>query len=611
MMGWVWLCPLVAAVDVQLHNKAEVVLHSLLQGPLAKDHILLALDSGARNTLNTDAIMARRGTAERSVVIVVSDDAEDFFLKTSPQFLRGNLLVAVLVLTASPQQLLNSLDHRWNPQFLLLFNLNATLDSKVLLQDERIQRCRHIALIEPAKRFIPPRFQVFTSMPYKSLGQGPAVKFPLGLWSERNFALKPDLFPERFTTFDGTQLHLGSWCDDFPFLYPEKGVCVGSSLDLLHIMATKLNFTYNVQMEPADHNWGSKENGTWTGMLGDLIYNDADLVINVFQLTEEIFAEFDISYPYHVESYVFLLVVPPPVPQWRGLSYSFTATVWLAIILTIVLVTVLLTVCLLLVPDQQDPSMVFLLIISGAARQGVKHNLWASWTRLWVGWWWLACVIITTAYTSNLVAFLTVPVYPTRIETVEQLAASGLRLCMQDYGSFVPDTLKVSKDPSLFKLGNNLDLFPYAYLQYDVGFNWVTNGTHALVETYSYLAYLVGLYGITPNTYIMKETVYPGYLSWILRRNCPYTTRLAEVLTRLLEAGLVDRLYFDHMEKSQGSGTHGYNRHKVSGGSGLQVGQMLGAFMLWGLGLALSVVVLLLELLATWNNPPRNVEQSS
>lgn len=79
---------------------------------------------------------------------------------------------------------------------------------------------------------------------------------------------------------------------------------------------------------------------------------------------------------------------------------------------------------------------------------------------------------------------------------------------MQDYGSSVPGALKVSQDPSLYHLGHSLDLFPYVYLDYRVGFSWVTdNRTHSLVESYSYLVYLVGLHNITSSTYIMKETV--------------------------------------------------------------------------------------------------------
>lgn len=88
------------------------------------------------------------------------------------------------------------------------------------------------------------------------------------------------------------------------------------------------------------------------------------------------------------------------------------------------------------------------------------------------------------------------------------------RVCMQDYGSFVPDALKASHDPHLHHLGQHLDLFPYVYLQYDVGLSWVASNTHALVETHSYLAYIVSLHHVEHTTYIMKETVREGRKDW-------------------------------------------------------------------------------------------------
>ena len=42
------------------------------------------------------------------------------------------------------------------------------------------------------------------------------------------------------------------------------------------------------------------------------------------------------------------------------------------------------------------------------------------------GWWWTA-VIITVSYTGNLIAVLTVPVFPAEIGSVQQLAKSFYR----------------------------------------------------------------------------------------------------------------------------------------------------------------------------------------
>lgn len=63
----------------------------------------------------------------------------------------------------------------------------------------------------------------------------------------------------------------------------------------------------------------------------------------------------------------------------------------------------------------------------------VRQPLWRRpdegrlWERGWLAVWWLASIIFTSAFTCNLIAFLTAPVYPTRVETVAQIAQSNIR----------------------------------------------------------------------------------------------------------------------------------------------------------------------------------------
>lgn len=339
------------------------MLHELVTGPLAEDKLLLSIDSGASQVLDVDLLLSGIGPTT-SVILMNLDDPEAFLRRAPVRFIRKSFVTVVLALTRSPSALLESLDADWNPDFLLLLSLNRSLDTALLLEDERVQRTEHVTLIEYGKA-VPSTFHVFTSRPFRPTRRGHAVKSPMGAWNRLHFATKSALFPERFETFDGAVLQLGSWCDDFPFLYSQGDGCVGSTLELLDVIAAQLNFSYAVQMAPADQNWGSKENGTWTGMLGDLVYNDKDLVVNSLLLTEQPFTEFDSSYPYHMESFAFILEIPPPVPQWRGLLYPFTKLMWGTVLGTTLLVIVLLHVCLLLAPDKQDASQVFLLVSPG------------------------------------------------------------------------------------------------------------------------------------------------------------------------------------------------------------------------------------------------------
>ena len=71
--------------------------------------------------------------------------------------------------------------------------------------------------------------------------------------------------------------------------------------------------------------------------------------------------------------------------------------------------------------------LVLFQILSGILRQSYPNQLRSNWVRQWVMWWWLGGVVISVAYTMNLIAFLTVPKKVERIETIDQLAASELR----------------------------------------------------------------------------------------------------------------------------------------------------------------------------------------
>lgn len=53
---------------------------------------------------------------------------------------------------------------------------------------------------------------------------------------------------------------------------------------------------------------------------------------------------------------------------------------------------------------------------------------------------------------------------------------------MYDYGEFVPQALRKSKDPHYRALGRRLDL----YATYDEAIFAVLNGTHAYIESFSY-----------------------------------------------------------------------------------------------------------------------------
>ncbi|XP_071521428.1 glutamate receptor ionotropic, NMDA 3B-like [Panulirus ornatus] len=565
------------------------LLQDLTLGPLGGRSIFLIHDEQSSREVNLDQVL-------RSVSAVTSLVAtQEGFLKEQypTDCVRGDNNVMMLLFSASPTSFLDSLADSsvWNPSFLILLTTNRSLNTTQVLGHPLVQRSRHIVMFEPTAGDTSIGFQMSTSYPFRSRG----LRSTLGVWNKTSVTSVKDLFPDRHPNFQGEVLHLGSWCDDYPFIYASDDDCIGSNLDILSAIADRLNFTYVVQWKTQDHNWGALEDGRWTGMLGDLVYNGKHIVINLFIVNHERWRDFDITDPYYTEGFGFLSRQPLPAPRWRSLTYPFAGVLWLTIIMSSGVVSLVFSVLVSGFGREGDFDVFqhITVVCAGVVRQPVSvDGLARVWQRVWLGLWWLACLILTAAYTCNLIAFLTVPVYTARPETVSQIATSDLRVAMMDYGNFLPEALKQSSDPDLLTMGHKMDLIPYID-DYFAGISAVMNRTHALTETFSYLSNVQIQYNVTHDTYLMKEQVYSGYVSWFLPKNTPYTHKISTLLTRLREGGIVDKFYHNHF--LQVSKTAGLNEGTRT--LALSVGHLQGAFLLLVLGVAVSVFVLTLETL--------------
>ncbi|CAL4093281.1 unnamed protein product, partial [Meganyctiphanes norvegica] len=93
----------------------------------------------------------------------------------------------------------------------------------------------------------------------------------LGLWNIQRFSSWDKVFPDRFSNFAGTTLHVSSNIDDIPFVFMAENEFRGVSKNIMDALGTSLNFTYTLIEGFSDGNWGgSQENGVWKGMLGDV-----------------------------------------------------------------------------------------------------------------------------------------------------------------------------------------------------------------------------------------------------------------------------------------------------------------------------------------------------
>ena len=305
----------------------------LVSGSCKETHLLLIMDDESEHLVHLVEVLANVASTLLSTQIIRQQSLLELHLPA--HHVRGDLVTAVLIFRKFPSYFLQQLDsnRKWNPKYLVLICLDEQLNTTGVLSFPVIQRSEFVFLLQGSVKLNMHHIGAFTSLPLQTDSRGKRLlKAPLGVWKEDQFSTRESVFPERFESFDGHELQLSTWCDDTPFLYFDKnGVCTGQNLDTLDIIANKYNFTYDLQIKPEDGLWAYKENETWFGLLGGLEHGGKDLAINSFFLNRENFHDFDMVYPYQVQGFAFLIILPRPLPNWRKLLYPFTVEVWVAV----------------------------------------------------------------------------------------------------------------------------------------------------------------------------------------------------------------------------------------------------------------------------------------
>ncbi|XP_071541353.1 probable glutamate receptor [Panulirus ornatus] len=196
----------------------------------------------------------------------------------------------------------------------------------------------------------------------------------------------------------------------------EKGTTVTllDSVDfrMLESFASISNFTYVVH-EPADGEWGKElVNGNWTGIPGNLQHYLADFSLNIAP-TPTRTRIMEISTIYVQDNVVIFSPKASLLPQHLAIIKPFTGELWVALSVSILVWSITLWLM------QRAWSKI-------SEGRGVEFSsaffygwgaLIENWTpkvpinitgRMLVLVWLMACMIVTTAYRSSLVAHLTV-----------------------------------------------------------------------------------------------------------------------------------------------------------------------------------------------------------
>ncbi|KAK1881412.1 Glutamate receptor ionotropic delta-1 [Dissostichus eleginoides] len=216
----------------------------------------------------------------------------------------------------------------------------------------------------------------------------------------------------------------------------------GFSINVLDALAKILGFKYEIY-QVSDSKYGSQlPNGSWNGMIGDLINKRADLAVSAITITPERENVVDFSKRYLDYSVGILLRKPEEKINIFSLFAPFDLAVWACIAAAIPVVGVLIFLLNRLqalrssatqnAPQGQPANGV----VGSGSLQSAVWIVYGAFVhqvalRIVMGSWWLFTLIVCSSYTANLAAYLTVSRMDHAIRSFQDLA----RQMEVDYGT--------------------------------------------------------------------------------------------------------------------------------------------------------------------------------
>ncbi|XP_055858129.1 glutamate receptor ionotropic, kainate 2 isoform X1 [Episyrphus balteatus] len=391
----------------------------------------------------------------------------------------------------------------------------------------------------------------------------------------------------------------------------------GFCIDLLKAIAGQVGFHYKIELVP-DAMYGvfNPETNTWNGIVRELMERRADLAVASMTINYARESVIDFTKPFMNLGIGILFKVPTSQPT-RLFSFMnpLAVEIWLYVLAAYLLVSFTLFVmarfspyewnnphpCLKesdIVENQFSVSNSFWFITGTFLRQGSGLNPKATSTRIVGGIWWFFTLIIISSYTANLAAFLTVERMITPIESAADLAEqTDISYGTLEGGS----TMTFFRDS---KIGIYQKMWRYMESRkpsvfvktYEEGIKRVLDGNYAFLMESTMLDYAVQRdCNLTQIGGLLDSKGY-GIAT---PKGSPWRDIISLAILELQEKGIIQILY-DKWWKNTGDVCNRDDKSKESKANALGVENIGGVFVVLLCGLALAVVVAILEF--CWNS---------
>ncbi|XP_069189679.1 glutamate receptor ionotropic, kainate glr-3-like [Procambarus clarkii] len=366
------------------------------------------------------------------------------------------------------------------------------------------------------------------------------------------FVLQNYMRDDQFKDFMGHNFHVVS-VPYFPYVdYQDTNVSGGTitlvdSLDarLLDTFSPKLNFTYETRVG-AERAWGREDGGRFSGMMGQLQREDADFCTMASMTTQRL-TVMQLARAYESDILTLISLKPALLPEYLSFVRPFTGELWATLMVSVMVWSTILWLLRRawqwVAGGRVDTFTDSFMYGWGALLgQPPPRISFTNSGKVLVGGWLVFCLVITTGYSSSLVAHLTIQSKTHPLDTFEDMVTRpGWKWGIETWIlKGVPyDYLSKHTSPVVKKVYKEMEV-----LELDQGLTKVQAGRYAYISMKNHLTVVVpSLYADARGQipfYISQSGVYslPDY-GWGFRKGAPFYTRFSTLMARLVNTGIM------------------------------------------------------------------------
>ncbi|XP_069951455.1 ionotropic receptor 93a-like [Cherax quadricarinatus] len=450
-------------------------------------------------------------------------------------------------------------------------------------------------------------FSMYVNLPYSVSG---AKIVEIGAWSKARglHLLNLPLFPEKFNNFYRASVNVTAlpykpfWSVAEEQSGNNSGVSsyTGSDVILLRAIAGALNFTINVL--PV---------ATWDQVTSLVMERTSFVAAVTHKVLPQRCLLYDFTYVYIQGSISFAMATPSFISNWESLVDPLTTEVWVAIFVVLLMVPP----CLFMISRPEDDILTIAdsaeIAVGTLLGQGTKKQLpERSSSRLLLVTWLVFAFIVSNVYRGNLTAALTLPKYPARPETLEQLVKVVDKVTMPTYGEKFKQFFKQSDSEVYQTLSNIMELVAFSA----DGLRQAAEKKQAYIDGRQYLQQVIAdnftLVDGSTQLYIGREGIAPGPNAWPIPHDAPYKPQFDKLMMSIVEAGLYEKWINDMILIAKDDSRRRQRKEletrlvvaaqsapDTSGNQALTLLHMQGPLMIVAMGLSSSMIVFITELL--------------